>query len=99
MPKTTQKSDYFNEIGNSLMYLHKYDEAITFFNKSIALDSSCTAYINKCMSLHTLKKYPEVIECFKIAITKCQNDTIYNHILHEMNSYQTISKIHHMIVG
>ena len=72
-----QKSDYFNEIGNSLMYLHKYDEAITFFNKSITLDSSCTAYINKCMSLHTLKKYPEVIACFKIAITKCQNVILY----------------------
>ena len=51
-----QKSDYFNEIGNSLMYLHKYDEAITFFNKSITLDSSCTAYINKCMSLHIFEK-------------------------------------------
>ena len=71
------KSDYFNEIGYSLMLLRKYDEAITFFDKSITLDSNCIAYTHKCMSLHNLKKYPEVMECFKIAIIKCQNVTLY----------------------
>ena len=71
------KSEYFNEIGYSLMFLHKYDEAITFFNKSITLDSNCDAYTHKCMSLHNLERYPEVIECFKIAVTKCQNIGLY----------------------
>ena len=71
------KSEYFNQIGYSLMLLHKDDEAITFFNKSITLDSNCDAYTNKCTSLHNLKRYPEVIECFKIAVTKCQNVGLY----------------------
>ena len=57
--------------GNALYYLEKFDEAIKYYDKIIAINpDSKTAWGYKAHVLSKLKKYEEAFACYQKAL-KC----------------------------
>ena len=58
-------SSAWNNKGNALRNLGRYEEAIRAFDVSIEFDSrSAVTWYNKGVALYDLKRYEEAVECF-----------------------------------
>ena len=68
--------DIYNNLGISLIKLHKYQEAITCFEKAIKINSNFeTAHNNLGNAYQELGKYQEAISCYQRAISIKPNYT------------------------
>jgi GTPase Era involved in 16S rRNA processing len=64
-----EEAHYYNILGEKLLNLGQYKEAIKCYDKVIELDShNSIGYNNKGFALHLLGKYKEAIECYDKAI-------------------------------
>jgi len=89
--------EYWNNKGNALNKLKRYEEAIECYDKAIELNPNNPDYWNiKGNALMKLKRYEEAFECYDKAIELNPNNPIYWHIkglvLYSLKRYEEAKK-------